>query len=71
MEVSRTPRSALIAEAGFDPVFGARPLKRAIQERIENPLSRLILEGGVGARDRVEVDVSKGQLTFHKGAGKA
>ncbi|MCE9569676.1 MAG: hypothetical protein K8R10_06645, partial [Rhodocyclales bacterium] len=48
-----------------------RPLKRAIQERIENPLSRLILEGGVGARDRVEVDVSKGQLTFHKGAGKA
>jgi ATP-dependent Clp protease ATP-binding subunit ClpB len=62
---------ALIAEAGFDPVFGARPLKRAIQERIENPLSRLILEGGVGARDRVEVDVSKGQLTFHKGAGKA
>jgi ATP-dependent Clp protease ATP-binding subunit ClpB len=62
---------ALIAEAGFDPVFGARPLKRAIQERIENPLSRLILEGGVGARDRVEVDVSKGQLTFHKAAGKA
>jgi ATP-dependent Clp protease ATP-binding subunit ClpB len=39
---------ALIAEAGFDPVFGARPLKRAIQERIENPLSRLILDGTLG-----------------------
>ena len=57
---------ALIAEAGFDPVFGARPLKRAIQERIENPLSRLILEGGFGPKDRVMVDVSKGQLSFGK-----
>jgi ATP-dependent Clp protease ATP-binding subunit ClpB len=62
---------ALIADAGFDPVFGARPLKRAIQERIENPLSRLILEGTVGAKDSVKVDVSKGQLTFGKVAGKA
>ncbi len=57
---------ALIAEAGFDPVFGARPLKRAIQERIENPLSRLILECGFGPKDRVKVDVSKGQLSFKK-----
>ncbi len=57
---------ALIAEAGFDPVFGARPLKRAIQERIENPLSRLILEGGFGPKDRVMVDVSKGHLSFGK-----
>ncbi len=43
---------ALLAEAGFDPVFGARPLKRAIQERIENPLSRLILDGSWAPRTR-------------------
>ena len=57
---------ALLAEAGFDPVFGARPLKRAIQERIENPLSRLILDGSFGPKDRVKVGASKGQLTFEK-----
>ncbi|MCX7150136.1 MAG: ATP-dependent chaperone ClpB [Rhodocyclales bacterium] len=60
----------LLAEAGFDPVFGARPLKRAIQERIENPLSKLILEGKFGPKDKVRVGASKGQLTFDKGAGK-
>jgi ATP-dependent Clp protease ATP-binding subunit ClpB len=58
---------ALLAEAGFDPVFGARPLKRAIQERIENPLSRLILDGTLGPKDRVKVGVTKGQLSFTKG----
>jgi ATP-dependent Clp protease ATP-binding subunit ClpB len=57
---------ALLAEAGFDPVFGARPLKRAIQERIENPLSRLILDGSFGPKDHVKVDVSKGTLSFKK-----
>ncbi|WP_310451763.1 ATP-dependent chaperone ClpB [Sulfuritalea sp.] len=57
---------ALLAEAGFDPVFGARPLKRAIQERIENPLSRLILDGSFGPKDHVKVGASKGQLTFGK-----
>jgi ATP-dependent Clp protease ATP-binding subunit ClpB len=57
---------ASIAEAGFDPVFGARPLKRAIQERIENPLAKAILEGKFGPKDRVRVDVEKGQLTFGK-----
>jgi ATP-dependent Clp protease ATP-binding subunit ClpB len=56
----------LLAEAGFDPVFGARPLKRAIQERIENPLSRRILDGSFGPKDHVKVGVSKGQLTFGK-----
>jgi ATP-dependent Clp protease ATP-binding subunit ClpB len=55
---------ALLAEAGFDPVFGARPLKRAIQERIENPLSRLILEGKFGPKDHVKVNVAKGALNF-------
>jgi len=57
---------ALIAEAGFDPVFGARPLKRAIQERIENPLSRKILDGSFGPKDRVRVVTQKGQLAFSK-----
>jgi ATP-dependent Clp protease ATP-binding subunit ClpB len=57
---------ASIAAAGFDPVFGARPLKRAIQERIENPLSRLILEGKLSAKDRIKVGFSKGQLSFDK-----
>ena len=53
-----------IAQAGFDPVFGARPLKRAIQERIENPLAKQILEGKFGAKDKVRVDAVKGQLLF-------
>jgi ATP-dependent Clp protease ATP-binding subunit ClpB len=66
LEVSEAALTS-IAEAGFDPVFGARPLKRAIQERIENPLSRLILEGKFGPKDSVKVGASKGQLTFLKG----
>ncbi|MBI5900722.1 MAG: ATP-dependent chaperone ClpB [Rhodocyclales bacterium] len=65
MEVSDAAL-ALLAEAGFDPVFGARPLKRAIQERIENPLSRLILDGTLAAKDRVKVDAKKGQISFAK-----
>lgn len=46
---------AEIAKVGFDPVFGARPLKRAIQQRIENPLSKLLLEGAFGPKDTVRV----------------
>ena len=48
---------AEIAKVGFDPVFGARPLKRAIQQRIENPLSKLLLEGKFGPKDTVAVTV--------------
>ena len=59
---------AEIAEAGFDPVFGARPLKRAIQERIENPLAKAILEGQFAAKDRVRVDVRDGRLLFERAA---
>ena len=55
---------ASIAEAGFDPVFGARPLKRAIQERIENPLSKAILEGRFGPKQRICVDLSEGRISF-------
>ena len=46
-----------IAKVGFDPVYGARPLKRAIQQRIENPLSRLLLEGRFSPKDTIAVDV--------------
>ncbi len=53
-----------IAEAGFDPVYGARPLKRAIQQQIENPLSKAILEGKFGPKDVISVDVRDGELVF-------
>ena len=46
-----------LAKVGFDPVFGARPLKRAIQQRIENPLSKLILEGRFPPKSDIPVDV--------------
>jgi len=59
-----------IAEAGFDPVYGARPLKRAIQQEIENPLSKLILEGKFGPKDVIHVDVENGGLAFHKKEGQ-
>jgi ATP-dependent Clp protease ATP-binding subunit ClpB len=55
-----------VAEAGFDPVYGARPLKRAIQQEIENPLSKLILEGRFGPKDVIAVDVKNGGLSFDK-----
>ena len=53
-----------IAEAGFDPVYGARPLKRAIQQLIENPLSKLILEGKYLPKQVVHITVDDGQLVF-------
>jgi ATP-dependent Clp protease ATP-binding subunit ClpB len=55
-----------IARAGFDPVFGARPLKRAIQQQIENPVAKLILEGRFGPRDVVPVDSRDGKLVFER-----
>lgn len=57
---------AEIAEAGFDPVFGARPLKRAIQNQIENPLAKALLEGRFAAKDTIYVDCEDGKLTFAK-----
>ncbi|MTV37789.1 ATP-dependent chaperone ClpB [Duganella radicis] len=53
-----------IAEAGYDPVYGARPLKRAIQQQIENPLSKLILQGKFGPKDTIQVDAVNGELAF-------
>jgi ATP-dependent Clp protease ATP-binding subunit ClpB len=60
-----------IAAVGFDPVYGARPLKRAIQAAIENPLSKAILEGRFGARDTVRVDHRKGGFTFDRSSAAA
>ncbi len=57
---------AEIAKAGFDPVFGARPLKRAIQQQLENPLSKLILEGRFGPKSVIPVDVRDGVLSFER-----
>ena len=53
-----------LATAGFDPLFGARPLKRAIQQQIENPLSRMLLEGKFGPKDKVHVDYGDRGFTF-------
>ena len=54
----------LIAQAGFDPVYGARPLKRALQTRVENPLSRELLTGAYAAGDTIMVDANDQQLEF-------
>ena len=54
----------LLGEAGFDPVYGARPLKRAIQSQLENPLAQEILNGHFGPGDEVQVDAKDGQLFF-------
>ena len=56
----------LLGEAGFDPVYGARPLKRAIQQQIENPLAQRILQGSFGPGDRIQVSVREGHLVFEK-----
>jgi ATP-dependent Clp protease ATP-binding subunit ClpB len=55
-----------IAEAGYDPVYGARPLKRAVQQQIENPLSKLILEGRFGPKDTIRIDAEGNDLAFRK-----
>ena len=57
---------AELAKVGFDPVFGARPLKRAIQHRIENPVSKLILQGRFGPKDVIPVDVEGNEFSFQR-----
>jgi ATP-dependent Clp protease ATP-binding subunit ClpB len=57
---------ALLGNVGFDPVYGARPLKRAIQAQIENPLAQRILAGEFGSGDTVHVDADGGRLVFRK-----
>ena len=53
-----------VAEEGFDPEFGARPLRRTIQRRVDNELSRMVLEGSLNPGDKVVVDLEEGKLTF-------
>jgi ATP-dependent Clp protease ATP-binding subunit ClpB len=57
---------AEIAKVGFDPQYGARPLKRAIQQQIENPLAKRVLEGKIGPKDVVPVDFRDGAFTFER-----
>jgi ATP-dependent Clp protease ATP-binding subunit ClpB len=56
----------LLGNVGFDPVYGARPLKRAIQQQLENPLAQQILSGAFGSGDTVRVDAEGGKLVFVK-----
>ncbi|MDG1163239.1 MAG: ATP-dependent chaperone ClpB [Burkholderiales bacterium] len=56
----------VLGDNNFDPTYGARPLKRAIQSEIENPLSKLILEGAFGPGDTIVIEVEKGVLNFRK-----
>jgi ATP-dependent Clp protease ATP-binding subunit ClpB len=60
-----------LGEAGFDPVYGARPLKRAIQQQLENPLAQDILAGNFGPGDTIRVDAGDTGLSFAKGAQRA
>ena len=68
MRLDVTPEALVeIAKVGFDPVFGARPLKRAIQQRIENPVAKLILQGTFGPKDVIPVKVNDaGEFEFER-----
>jgi ATP-dependent Clp protease ATP-binding subunit ClpB len=65
MEVSEAALD-LLATAGFDPVYGARPLKRAIQQKIENPLAQKILSGDFSSGETVNIEVENGAFSFTK-----
>jgi ATP-dependent Clp protease ATP-binding subunit ClpB len=62
---------AELAKVGFDPVYGARPLKRAIQSEIENPLAKSILEGRFAPKDTIRADYRGGRMVFEKAKSKA
>lgn len=67
IELTLTDRAKeLLAEEGFDPTYGARPLKRLIQRRIQDPMAVKLLEGEFSEEDRVVVDVEGGELVFRK-----
>ncbi len=70
LDVSKTALDRL-GEAGFDPVYGARPLKRAIQHQLENPLAREILAGRFHPGQVIEVDVEGDELVFREGRAAA
>jgi ATP-dependent Clp protease ATP-binding subunit ClpB len=60
---------SFLAERGYDPVFGARPLKRAIQRYLQDPLALALLEGEFGEGDTVEVDAAGDKLSFQRVSG--
>jgi len=60
-----------LAKVGFDPVYGARPLKRAIQSEVENPLAKAVLEGRFAPKDTIYVDWRGGRMAFDKAPRKA
>ena len=67
MQLELTPEAvAKLAEAGYDPVYGARPLKRAIQQQVENPLAQEILQGNFAPGDTVTVDLADGEIVIRK-----
>ncbi len=67
MDLELTPAALdKLAESGFDPVYGARPLKRTIQQRIENPLAQEILAGRFAPKNVIVVDVGQGKFVFQK-----
>jgi ATP-dependent Clp protease ATP-binding subunit ClpB len=67
MDLELTPKALdHLAAAGFDPVYGARPLRRAIQSEIENPLAQEILSGKFGPKDVIVVDLAGSEIVFRK-----
>ncbi|MGD2135011.1 MAG: ATP-dependent chaperone ClpB, partial [Gemmatimonadales bacterium] len=71
LKIEVTPEAkALLAKAGFDPVYGARPLKRLIQQRIQNPLAMALLEGQYSEGDLVRADRAGDELRFERMAGR-
>jgi len=70
LELTEEAKEA-VAEAGWDPSYGARPLKRALQRLIENPLALRLLEGEFTEGDTVRVDARDGELVFEKAAARA
>jgi ATP-dependent Clp protease ATP-binding subunit ClpB len=61
---------AHLAKEGYDPAFGARPLKRYIQQEVVNKLSTAILEGKIPPKSKVKLDLVNGGITFKIGSGK-
>ena len=69
IDLELTPAAKeLLAEAGWDPTYGARPLKRALQRLVENPLAIALLEGGFTEGDTILIDARDGDLVFEKAA---
>jgi ATP-dependent Clp protease ATP-binding subunit ClpB len=65
LELTDAAKEAL-AESGWDPAYGARPLKRAIQRLVENPLALRLLEGDFADGDTIRVDAEEGEIRFEK-----